>query len=325
MEHGLRTVRVARKAHEATDVCTFELVDPDGAALPPFAAGAHIDVHIAPGLVRQYSLCGDPADRARYLIAVLRAPESRGGSDAMHDAVHEGQEIRIGAPRNCFPLAPETQPSLLLAGGIGVTPILSMAERLSLIGTDFEMHYLTRSREQTAFYARIADSAYAAKVSFHHDDGPHAQRFDLPALLERHRGRAHLYVCGPAGLLAFVRETARQQGWPDDAVRFEYFSADAAAGAERAASDAVFEVEVASTGRRHRVASNQTVVEALAAQGVDIPTSCGQGVCGTCLTRVLAGKPDHRDYYLSAAEQARNDQFLPCCSRAKGSLLVLDL
>ncbi|WP_322063077.1 PDR/VanB family oxidoreductase [Paraburkholderia sp. J63] len=321
MQGELRTVRVARKTIEATDVCAFELVDPDGAALPPFAAGAHIDVHIAPDLVRQYSLCGDPDDRARYLIAVLRAPNGRGGSSAMHDAIHEGQEIRIGEPRNCFPLERETQPSLLLAGGIGVTPILCMAERLSRVGTGFEMHYLTRNRERTAFYERIAGSPFAASVTFHHDDGPAGQRLDIPALLERHKGRSQLYLCGPEGFLSFVRDTAREQGWPDKAVHFEYFSAAPAS----AGDDHEFVVELASTGQRLPVPPHQSVVEALAAHGIDIPVSCGQGVCGTCLTRVLAGEPDHRDYVLSAEEQARNDQFLPCCSRAKGELLVLDI
>jgi vanillate monooxygenase ferredoxin subunit len=321
MQGDLRTVRVARKTIDATDVCTFELVHPDGAALPPFAAGAHIDVHIAPDLVRQYSLCGDPADHTHYLIAVLRAPDGRGGSSAMHDAIHEGQEIWISEPRNCFPLAPETQPSLLLAGGIGVTPILSMAERLNGIGTVFEMHYLTRSRERTAFYERIAHSPFAANVTFHHDDGPAEQRLDIPAVLERHKGRSHLYLCGPEGFLTFVRDTARQRGWPDEAVHFEYFSAQPA----RSDHDRAFVVELASTGQRVSVPSHQSVVEALATHGVDIPISCGQGVCGTCLTRILGGEPDHRDYYLSAKEQARNDQFLPCCSRAKGAFLILDL
>ncbi|MFM0245579.1 PDR/VanB family oxidoreductase [Paraburkholderia sediminicola] len=322
MHPNLRTVRIARKSTEATNICTFELIDPNGDLLPTFSAGAHIDVHISPWLIRQYSLCGNPADRHRYLIAVLRDPDGRGGSRAMHDDVHEGCEIQISLPKNCFPLVRETQPSLLLAGGIGVTPILCMAEHLSQIGAEFEMHYLTRSRDRTAFYDRLAQSPFAPKVAFHHDDGPASQRLDIPALLERFNGNANLYMCGPGGFLTFVRNTATRLGWTDESIHFEYFSG----GPQASNTTGVeFEVKLASTGTIYAVPADKTVVEVLAAYGISIPTSCEQGVCGTCLTRVLEGEPAHRDFYLSAEEQAKNDRFLPCCSRAKSPLLVLDM
>jgi vanillate O-demethylase ferredoxin subunit len=312
-------VRVTRKAVEATDICSFELVDAGGDVLPPFSAGAHIDVHIAPGLVRQYSLCNDPTERHRYVIGVLRDPRTRGGSKALHDTVGEGDLIRIGAPRNLFPLQPRTGRSLLLAGGIGVTPLLSMAAQLAGDGEDFELHYLTRSRERTAFRERIAGSPFAQQVHFHFDLESAARRARLQALLAAPDVRTQVYACGPAGFLEFVLQTARKAGWPEAQLHVERFSA--AVGA----ADGAFDVVVASTGQRCHVPAGQTVIEALAGQGVHIPTSCEQGVCGTCLTRVLEGEIDHRDQFLTDAERAAGDCFLPCCSRAGGALLVLDL
>ena len=315
------SVRVARKATEATDIQTFELVDADGGALPPFSAGAHIDVHLPNGLVRQYSLCNDPGERHRYLIGVLRDPASRGGSQAMHDSVHAGDLLHISAPKNHFPLAHEARRSLLLAGGIGVTPILCMAERLAMSGADFEMHYCTRSPARTAFLQRIRDSAFAARVQVHFDDGAAEQRFDLAAMLAAPEPGVHLYVCGPKGFMDAVLAAARAKGWPEAQLHYEFF----AAVLQKSDGDSAFEVRLASSGRTLAVAADQTVAAALTAAGVEIPTSCEQGVCGTCLTRVLAGEPDHRDAYLTPEEQAANDQFLPCCSRAKSPLLVLDL
>ncbi len=315
------SVRVARKVIEATDIATFELVEASGAALPPFAAGAHIDVHLPNGLVRQYSLCNDSAESHRYLIGVLRDPASRGGSAAMHDRVHEGERLQISAPKNHFPLVHEARRSLLLAGGIGVTPLLCMAERLATSGADFSMHYCTRARDRTAFHDRITASTFAARVHFHFDDGPAAQQFDLAATLAQPEPGLHLYVCGPKGFMDAVLQRARARGWPEAQLHYEFFAAEVGP----AADDAAFEVVLASSGRSVRVAKEQTVVAALAAAGVEIPTSCEQGVCGTCLTRVLEGEPDHKDAYLTPEEQAANDQFLPCCSRAKSARLVLDL
>lgn len=314
-------VRVARKTVEALDICTFELVSPDGGALPPFAAGAHIDVEVKPGLVRQYSLCNDPAESHRYLIGVLRDQASRGGSVGMHTGVDEGALINISAPKNHFALAHEAGRSLLLAGGIGVTPILCMAERLSSTGADFRMHYCTRSKDRTAFFGRIQDSAFADRVHFHFDDGAPDQKADLAALLATPDADTHLYVCGPGGFLDAVISTAKRLGWADGNIHFEYFSAPVDANAQSAA----FEVQIASSGRVIPVAADRSVLLALADAGIELPYSCEQGVCGTCLTRVIDGTPDHRDAYLTDAEKAKNDQFLPCCSRARSPRLVLDL
>ncbi|MDB5841348.1 MAG: ferredoxin [Herminiimonas sp.] len=314
-------VRVARKTVEALDICLFELVDVNDAPLPAFSAGSHVDVHLPGGLTRQYSLCNDPTESHRYLIGVLKDPASRGGSKSMHEAVKEGDVLEISMPRNHFPLAHEARRNVLLAGGIGVTPILCMAERLANAGADFVMHYCARSKERTAFHDRITSSSFAHKVQFHFDDRAVEQKLDLPSLLAVPEPGTHLYVCGPQGFMDAVLGTARAQGWPEAQLHFEFFSAQVV----KSDSDASFEVKLASSDRVIVVPADKTVAQALAEAGIDVPLSCEQGVCGTCLTRVLAGQPDHKDMYLTPAEQAANDQFLPCCSRSKSALLVLDL
>lgn len=315
------SVRVARKTVEAEGICSFELVRTDGQPLPAFAAGSHIDVEIPGGATRQYSLCNDPAETHRYLIAVLRDAGSRGGSVAMHDRVNEGDVLSISAPKNHFALAHEATSHLLLAGGIGVTPLLCMAERLAQVGATFEMHYCTRSKARTAFAQRIGESAFAPRVAFHFDDGPADQRLALDAVLANSQPGRHLYVCGPRGFMDAVLSKARAKGWPEAQIHHEFFGAEVSARAD----DGSFEVMLASSGRVIAVAADRTVVQALADAGVGVATSCEQGVCGTCLTRVIGGEPDHRDMYLTPEEQAAGDQFLPCCSRSKSPRLVLDL
>lgn len=320
MTPNTRTLRIARKTVEATDICSFELVDPDGQTLPPFTAGAHVDVHLPNGLVRQYSLANNSSESHRYLIAVLRDAGSRGGSTGMH-GLEVGMSLPVSAPRNHFPLAEGATHSILLAGGIGITPLLCMAERLDHLGASFEMHYCSRSAERTAFAERIQAAAFASRARFHHDDGPASQALDAAAAIGTPREGVHLYVCGPSGFMNAVLSTARRLGWPEERLHREYF-----AGAVTATDgDGAFEVQLASSGAVIRIAPDQSVAAALAAAGVEVPVSCEQGVCGTCLTRVLDGTPDHRDMYLTDAEHARNDQFTPCCSRAKSARLVLDL
>ena len=314
-------VRVARKSREALDISSFELVSVKGDPLPGFSAGSHIDVLLPNGITRQYSLCNDPSENHRYLIGVLKDPATRGGSKAMHEAVKEGDVLQISAPRNHFQLVHGASRSVLLAGGIGVTPILCMAERLSMAGAPFEMHYCSRSRERMAFYDRISNSGFAGNVQLHFDDGLPEQKLDLAALLATPATGTHLYVCGPKGFMDAVLGTARGAGWPEPQVHYEFFSAEVV----KSDSDGSFEVKLASSGRIVRVPKDKTVVEALAAAGVAVATSCEQGVCGTCLTRVLEGTPDHRDMYMTPEEQSRNDQFTPCCSRSKSESLVLDL
>lgn len=317
----LLTVRVARIVHEAEDIASFELVPPQGDALPGFDAGAHIDVHIQPGLVRQYSLYNRPGETHRYRIAVLRDPASRGGSVAMHERVAEGDLIQIGAPRNLFPMAPGRR-HLLLAGGIGITPLLAMAETLATRGADFELHYCARSAARTAFRPYLQACAYADRVQFHLDDGAPSQKLDLATLAGSPETDTHIHVCGPNGFIDHVLATFRAHAWPETQLHVERF---AAAPAAADAIDGAFEVELARSGRRLHIPAGTSVAQVLHAHGVDLPVSCEQGVCGTCLTRVLDGIPDHRDLYLTPDEQAANNQFTPCCSRALSARLVLDL
>jgi vanillate O-demethylase ferredoxin subunit len=311
-------VRVVRKHAEAHDIVALELQALDGGDLPPFEPGAHIDVHLPNGLVRQYSLCNDPRDRGRYQICVLLDPGSRGGSVAVHELVNATDELHIGQPRNFFALAPGGHDSLLLAGGIGVTPMLSMAWRLHAQGAQFQLHYFTRSRSRTAFHDQIKSAPFAASSALWFDDED-AERPSIPSLLAQSAPGTHVYACGPAGFLDHVRGSFAQAGMPSAQLHIEAFSA------ARMVPGAAFDVTLRSSGRTVRVGAEQTVVEALAAHGVEIPVSCEQGICGTCLTRVCAGRPDHRDQYLSDQERAADDQFTPCCSRSLTPVLVLDL
>lgn len=313
-------VKVVNRVCEADGICSYELVRLDGQPLPSFEAGAHIDVHLKDKLVRQYSLCNAPGETHRYQIGVLRDADSRGGSQAMHDHVDTGSVLHISEPKNHFPLV-EARRTLLLAGGIGVTPILAMAEALAAKGAAFEMHYCARSPEKAAFKERLARCGFAARVAFHYDSGDAAQKLDLAALLATPESGTHVYVCGPQGFIDHVMSTARAQGWPQAQLHVEYFSA----AAVDTGGDGPFDVRLASSGQTYTVPAGKTVIKVLEEQGVVVPYSCEEGVCGTCLTRVLEGVPDHRDMYLTEEEQAANDQFTPCCSRAKTPLLVLDL
>lgn len=321
MSGALLDVVVAKKRIEAEAIASFELVHPDGKDLPAFSAGSHIDLHIRAGLIRQYSLCNDPAERHRYLLGVLREADGTGGSAAMHDLVQEGDLVSISEPRNTFHLVEDAPFSLLLAGGIGVTPILCMAQRLARLGAAFEMHYCTRSRARGAFFDVLSQASFADRVQFHYDNGPKAQLLDMPALVGQRLDGAQLYVCGPPGFMDAVIKCS-EQSWPKQTVHREYFSNDPQAGH---ADDAGFKVKIASSGDIIDVAPDQTIVEALAAHGISIPVSCEQGICGTCLTGVIEGEPEHRDSILTDEEHDANDEMTLCCSRSKSDLLVLDL
>lgn len=312
-------LRVVSRRIEAEDIAAFVLAAPDQAELPPFSAGSHIDVEIAPGLIRQYSLCNNPAVRHSYEIAVLRDPQSRGGSVKLYDNFREGDAIRVSEPRNNFPLQSVKDEVLLLAGGIGITPLLSMAESLHAVGARFNLHYCTRSPARTAFRQRIAQASFANRVSFHFDDGPEDQRLDPAAVFAQRGEDADLYICGPAGFIDWVTRAATSAGWPAQRVHREYFSASIPpATADR---DQPFRLQLASTGQIIDVAADESAAVALAREGIEISISCEQGICGTCITRVLEGEPDHRDMLMIDG----NGEFTPCCSRAFSPTLVIDL
>lgn len=313
-------VRVVRKRAEAEDIVLLDL-EGEGGALPAFSAGAHIDVRTPCGAVRQYSLCNPPGQPGPYQIAVLREAAGRGGSASMHDALAEGDTLAVSAPRNHFPLSEAPGSSLLFAGGIGITPLLAMAEALHAQGRDFVLHYCARSEARAAFLQRLRERPYAGRVRWHFDGGEARRRIDIAAALAEAPVDAQLYACGPQAFIAGVQDSAARAGWAAQRVHVEHFSG----AAVDTRGDGAFELVLARSGRTLRIAPERSITEALAAEGVAIQTSCGQGVCGTCLTTVLEGEVEHRDLYLTPEEQALHTQMLPCCSRAKSARLVLDL
>ncbi|CAB4048589.1 PDR/VanB family oxidoreductase [Paraburkholderia phenoliruptrix] len=313
-------VLIASKTIVATDIVSFELVSTVDEDLPAFSAGAHIDVTPVKGVTRQYSLVNNPSETNRYCIAVLLEPKSRGGSSAMH-ALSAGEFLEIGEPRNHFPLDWTANHSILLAGGIGITPILSMAEQLSQAGASFELHYCVRDEARAAFRQRLDKSDLSRNWKLYTDTGPSASRISFDEVFGSPADDKHVYVCGPGGFIEAALNSATQLGWRDANQHREFFGAASSPNADGAA----FTIELAKSGRRIEVAANETAFAALSRVGVKVPISCEQGVCGTCLTRVIAGRPDHRDLYLTDAEKATDDQFLPCCSRSLSPILVLDL
>ncbi|MEH2549258.1 vanillate O-demethylase ferredoxin subunit [Bradyrhizobium sp. AZCC 2262] len=315
------TVQVAKKVQRAPDVYSFELVPTSGASLPEYTPGAHIDVEIEAGIVRPYSLYGDPGDRTRYCIAVKRSAESRGGSSALHSHTAVGSILRVGAPRNLFQLNSEAKPRMFLAAGIGITPIFCMTNWLFQRGEDFCLHYSARSSREAAFYEEICSSGLRGHVTFHFSKDGSSQRIDLRALEQRMRSFAEIYVCGPAGYMKDVCETAHRAGYEPANVHCELFIGED----PRVEENSSFEVELAKTGKILVVPPEHSVAEILNQNGVSVGLSCGQGLCGSCLTGVLAGQIDHRDRYLTEEERSRHDCFTPCCSRALSSRLVIDL
>jgi vanillate monooxygenase ferredoxin subunit len=313
-------VRVTRRRVEAEGIDSFELMLPGGDDLPPFRAGAHIDVVAPNGMVRQYSLCNHPGERQRYVIGVLRDASSRGASQSIHELLKVDDVVRISAPRNHFALAPAGR-SLLLAAGIGITPLMCMAEELHERGSDFTLHYCARSRQRAAFHRGLSRSGYADKVHFHFDDEEEAQHLDLAALMAQPDLETHVYVCGPAGFIDLVKSTAAAHGWRASHIHVEHFGAVE----QDLPEPGSFDVRIASSGKVIRIPADKSVAGVLAEQGIAIPVSCMEGVCGTCITGVLEGVPEHRDCYFSEEEKAKNDQFMPCCSRAVSRSLVLDL
>jgi len=310
-------VRVAEIWAAAQDIKAFRLVPLQG-ELPDFQPGAHIDVHLPNGLIRQYSLTNGPRETSSYIIAVKREDASRGGSRCLHDVVREGDVLAISAPRNNFPLRRDAVRTLLMAGGIGITPLIAMAKTLHMAGLPFDLHCFARSVAHLAFAAALEELAPAVHVHLGLDGA--ATTRALEEVLRLWAPDAHVYVCGPVPLLETTRALAERQGWPEAHVHYEYF------GNARPRDDrSSFEVALARSCLTVPVRPGQTIVEALRARGVDIATSCEQGACGTCLTTVLEGEVDHQDVYLSEGEKRRGVSMLPCVSRAKSARLVLDI
>ena len=316
----LLAVRVCEVRHAAIDVLSLVLASLDGGPLPACTAGAHIDVALPNGMLRQYSLCHTGPALRLYEIAILLDRDGRGGSACAHRDIRPGDTLQISPPRNLFPLLPAGRP-VLFAGGIGITPILAMAGALHAAGRDFELHYCSRSPERAAYRDTLARAAYAPQLRLYHDSTPEAGRLDAEAVLRRAGANAHLYVCGPAGFIRHVCGAARQAGWDESRVHFEHF----AAPAQPAVAAGGFELILARRGQRVPVGPTETAAQALLAHGVALNLSCEQGVCGACLLPVLDGLPDHRDVFLSPAERDAGRCFTPCCSRALSPTLTIDL
>lgn len=310
-------VTIAGRESAATDIVSLELHSADGSPLPAYDAGAHLDVYVQSGLIRQYSLTGDPADRTKYRLGILLDPNSRGGSAAIHARFQQGARIRVGRPRNNFPLEAAAAHTILFAGGIGITPMLSMAYALEAAGASWEMHYCGRTPDRLAFRDELA--RFGSKVHLHVDSGPKDQQLDINAVLSGAAPDRHLYVCGPNGFMDFVVRSAEDHGWSKDTVHLERF------GAEVNTDGAPFTVVAKRSGKSFEVRPGETIANKLEENGIAVQVSCQSGVCGTCLTKVLEGMPDHRDLVQTDLEKASNARITVCCSRSKTKTLVLDI
>ncbi|MTI16066.1 reductive dehalogenase [Rhodobacteraceae bacterium RKSG542] len=310
--------KIAKVDYQAEGVARYELVAEDG-VLPPFAAGAHVDVVVAPEFLRQYSLAGDPADHSKYVLGVLKEDEGRGGSKLMHRVFNEGRRIFISKPVNHFPLNEEASFVYLMGGGIGITPMIAMAHRLHVLGKSFALHYSMRSRSTAGFLDELAVAPWADKVHIHVSE--EGSRADLTAILANPQKDAHLYTCGPENFMQAVLDEAEHAGWPEEQVHREYFKVPEQGAYENHS----FTVKLAKSGNAIQVAEDQSLSDALQSAGIHIPTKCSDGICGVCSASYLEGSVEHRDLVLSNKE--REHRLITCCSRAKEAdgEIVLDL
>lgn len=311
-------VTVANKQQIAADIFLFELRAADRSELPPFTPGAHVTVTAPSGQKRRYSLCNDSAERDRYLIAVKQEQGGRGGSLSVTKDLNEGQVVRIETPSNEFELAASKPKSLIfIAGGIGITPIRSMILHCLRQGLDhFRLFYFTRSLESMAFRDEFSAPQFKGKILLHHDNGDPDQAYDLWPILEEQNG-AHLYCCGPRGLMDAVRDMTGH--WSDSSVHFEDFVGATVVHPD----DKPFEVQLAKSGNKYEVPAGVSILDTLRQSGYSLPSSCESGTCGTCRTRYTDGEPDHRDLVLS--EKEKKSEIMICVSRAKSDSLTLDI
>jgi ferredoxin-NADP reductase len=312
---GLIEARLTAIRYAARDTNLYEFRRPDGRPLPPYQPGAHIDLHLPNGLVRQYSLILAKPAPGSYTVGIKRDPASRGGSRYIHDELRVGRTISISAPRNNFPLVENAAHVILLAGGIGITPIWCMVQRLSELGRSWQLYYSCRSRVDMAFLEALEGMEPA---TFHFDDEAAGKFLDIAALVAQAPKDAHLYCCGPAPMLAAFE--AATMNWPREQVHIEYFTPKA-----EPAKSGGFTVELARSGQEFFIPEGKTILEVLLDEGVDVDYSCELGICGACEQRVISGIPEHRDSILTEEEQAANTRVMICCAGCKTDRLVLDL
>lgn len=312
-------VIINKKIPLTAQICAFELVHADGESLPVFSAGSHIDVILENGLIRQYSLANCSSELHRYVIGVLNDEKSRGGSRYIHEHLKVGDRLNISEPRNLFPIHPQTKKAILFAGGIGITPVLAMAHELNAKHIPYDMHYFAKKNDALAFKDELAMLS-DGNIYFHLDDEPESKA-NIEKILYEPNEEQHLYVCGPNGFMNFIIQSAEQQHWHHAQIHKEHFVAEAVDTSQ----DQEFDVVIKSTGQRIKIATDQSITQALDENGIFVPVSCEQGICGTCITNILEGIPEHRDSFLTDEERESAQIFTPCCSRSKTKTLVLDL
>lgn len=312
-------VVVKNRKEEAKDIISFELVAKDGTSLPSFTAGAHIDIYLKSGLVRQYSICNNPNEAIFYKLAILKDINSRGGSIEIHETLKNGDILEISSPRNLFELDSKAKKHLLFGAGIGVTPILSMAEHLADINECFQMHYSAKTEENAAFVDEIKASRLNAFTKFYFSDKNN--RLNIQKELESMNKDTHIYICGSNRYIDSIIEVYKNLKLPESQLHREFFSSSVVDKDK----DIEFEVELKSSGKVYIIPSNQSIFEVLDDNGIELAVSCESGVCGSCVTKVISGTPEHRDQFLLDSEKKENKIMTPCCSRAKSKKLVLDL
>ena len=313
-------VRIARMDDGGEGIRIFDLQPLDDKPLPEATAGAHVDVHLANGLVRQYSVVAHDRAANRYRIAVKRDDAGRGGSKAMH-ALQRGDVLRIGKPRNNFVLYENAARFVLIAGGIGITPLLHMAKRLQTLGKPFELHVCARNDAAIPFRSEIVTGALKNRTRIHLDQVSGRSSLNVDAILATPQDDTLLYLCGPQGFMNWLRGQALARGWPEANIRIESFAAPIADDTENHA----FDLKLARSGRTIKVTAEQSILDALHREGLDVPYACMQGTCGTCITAVVGGEIEHRDAFLSETEKAAGDHMCLCLSRARGDCLSVDL
>ncbi|WP_151821628.1 PDR/VanB family oxidoreductase [Acinetobacter oleivorans] len=314
----LYDVVVKNRHVEGGNIAVMEFESATSATLPKVEAGAHIDVHLPNGMVRQYSLCQNPNDEGKFRLGILRDPESRGGSVSAFDEIKDGMQIQVSEPKNLFPLL-KAKHSVLIGGGIGITPLITMAYQLASEGTSFELHYCGASPENCAFVDEIKNGELAKYTTFHFKSEGASHRAFFKSAIKDIDLESHIYTCGPVGFMDWVINLATTHDFPEQQIHKEYFQI------ETDTSGDSFEVVAERSGKIIMVEAGETILQALAKEGIDIEMSCEQGVCGTCMCDVIEGEPDHRDVYFTDEEKASNEQILVCCSRSKTSRLVLDI
>lgn len=319
MEHNI-LLKVAQIREVALDIREIEFVAVDtNFVLPKFDAGAHIEIKLKDDLYRSYSLANDAQEQHRYVIAVHKSPESKGGSSYIHNSLKQGDSVFATAPRNNFPLDESTENYVLIAGGIGITPILAMAYRLNVLGKPWQMHYCSRTSQHAAYQDQIAELVKDSGNSVHYyfDHEPNGQSLNLAELAQRTASESHFYCCGPKGMLnAFEAATDHRK----ESAHLEYFTAK-----EEAALDGGYEIELAKSKLILKVPAGKSILDVVFEAGISVPSSCREGICGSCETAILCGEADHRDALLSDEEKESNQTMMICCSGAKSKKLVLDL